>query len=220
MKLKQLWDEFMYDRTKLVAGFDLSCFVAAVAAVVLMFFLPASTFFQWFLVGLFAGVNVIIIFLIMFFYPDTSAEDTYLARKVWGWCMLASVIIWMFPIPVNWALIPLTVGILIETSVEEGELKIGQTCLVFMFFAICFIYTQYNIDKKLHLQSNPVPEVVVLSNYDRGQSVFFIKGQDNCLKLDGYKALKQAGELDLEKGDTVKIVRHPNVHKHVIKITR
>ena len=63
MKLKQLWDEFMYDRTKLDAAWDISCFVAAVAAFVLIFFAPVTTFLQWLMVGWFAGVNVIIIFL-------------------------------------------------------------------------------------------------------------------------------------------------------------
>ena len=220
MKLKQLWDEFMYDRTKLDAAWDISCFVAAVAAFVLIFFAPVTTFLQWFMVVWFAGVNVIIIFLMMFFYTDTTADEIYSARKIWGWFMLVSVILWMFPISVNWSLIPIGLGILAEFSIEEGSLQVGKAFICVFVLIFVFKYTQYNIDKKLHLQSNPVPEVVVLSNYDSAQSVFFIEGQDSYLKLNSYKALKQAYELDLKKGDTVKIVRHPDLHKHVIKITK
>ena len=217
--LKIKWDEFMFNRTKLEAVWDISCFLAAVAAFTLMFFAPVTSFLQWLLVVFLAIINVSFLSMVEFFLPDISV-DAYDERKHWGWCILVAVILWMFPVSVFWSLIPIGVGVLIETSLESYKLKIGPAVLSVLALSILFGYMQLNIDAKRYVMSDPKPEVVVVSNYDPYSSTFYVRGVDFAFEFDNLRVLEASRDLDIKKGDTIKIVRHPDLPKRVIKVTR
>ena len=219
-KLKELWFSLTYERTKGEAIWLVSSFVAAILAIVLMFFAPTITIGQCIVVSIFS-ILTIAVFCIHFFNEDwllySYVPDDIISS---GWCIFATMLLWMFPISVYWALIPL--GIMFYLLANTGETKIDWITPIFWvgIFAFWFIYIQNNIDAKNYLKSDPKPEVVVLSNFDENQEVFFIEGQEEYLKFKGFGTWADAVELELKKGDTVKIVRHPNNSHLVIKISK
>lgn len=220
MSLKKSWKEFMFDRTKFDVVWDISCFIAVIAAFVLMFFAPATVFVQW-LFMVYALFVVFVPFIFIFSDADIYMAREYDIHKFWGWCALASAILWMFPISIFWSLIPIGLGILVQTLIDDDEeLLFGNIILSTLFIAMLFGVSAPNLNSKWYLLSNLKSEEVVLSNYDKSSSVFFIESEDSYLMFDNYKVRKTARELDFKKADTVKIVRHPNSSHLVIKVSR
>ncbi len=223
-KLKDLWRQFAYERTKVQRIWLLSSVLAAIAAVILLFFAPTITIAQCIITAIFSTM------VIFTFYYHFTTEDwlSYSNNYAYtpdiiisiGWYILATNILWMFPISIYWSLIPLGVIMLALTSADDGIIDWLSSLLWLAIFAFWFIGIQHKLDAKNYLKTNPEPEVVVLSNFDKNQQVFFIEGQDDYLKFKGFGAWGDAKELDLKKGDTAKIVRHPNNNHYVIKISK
>ncbi len=217
-KFKKLWRAFAYDRSRNERLEILLSVLSAILAFVLMFFVPTTTIGQWIIVSIFATVVVS-----TFYYHFTSEEwDTYIPDTIIisGYCILVTVILWIFNISVFWSLIPLGIIFFILTNANSEKLDILSTVAWLIIFAFWFISIQSNLNAKKYLKEDPVPEVVVLSNYDDRSKVFFIEEQDKHLKLSGIKVQNRAFELNLKKGDTVQIVRHPNDSTLVIKISK
>ena len=219
-KLKELWLDLTYERTKGEAIWLISSFIAAILALVMLFFAPTVTVGQCIIVAIFSLLTIVV-FCIHFFNEYWIAYD-YVPDDIIssGWCIFATMLIWMFPISVHWALIPL--GIMFFLLCNTGEMRKTWVSPIFWvgIFSFWFIQMQNNIDAKNYLKSDPKSEVVVLSNFDDRQHVFFIEGQEEYLRFEGFGSWDDARELDLKKGDTVKIVRHPNRSNWVIKISK
>ena len=70
-----------------------------------------------------------------------------------------------------------------------------------------------------YMATNPKPKEVVISNVDISREIMFIENSDTAYKLSycNYKTLKA---LNLQKGDTVKIILHPVLTESVIEISK
>lgn len=217
-KLKELWSDFVYDRTKGKRIWILLSVIAAVLSFVLLFFVPTLTLGQCIIVAIFSTL-VVATFWYHFTqrYWNSYSPDAIISC---GWCVLIAVILWMITTSVFWSLLPLGIMFFILANVNETKIDLISPIFWVGIFAFWFIYIQNNIDAKNLLKSNPKPEVVVLSNFDKYQEVFFIEGQEEYLKFKGFGTWSDAVELELKKGDTVKIVRHPNNSHWVIKISK
>ena len=104
--------------------------------------------------------------------------------------------------------------------IDEERTSLIGTILIAVFFSISLGAAQDNIDAKSLLKSDPTPNVVVVSEIDLGSNVFFIKHFDEAFSFKSKDALKEAYELDIQKGDTIKILRHPTYPTKVIKVTK
>lgn len=223
-KLKELWRQFAYERIKAQRIWLLSSVLAAIAAVILLFFAPTITIAQCIITAIFTTM------VVYTFYYHFTEEDwlSYSNNYAYtpdiiisiGWYILATNILWMFPISIYWSLIPLGIIIFALTSATDGKIDWFSSLLWIVILAFWFIAIQNKLDAKNYLKTDPEPEVVVLSNFDKNQQVFFIDGQEEYLKFKGFGAWGDAEELGLKKGDTAKIVRHPNNNHHVIKISK
>ncbi len=223
-KFKKLWRQFAYERIVAQRIWLLSSVLAAFSALVLLFFAPTITIGQCIIAAIF---STIVIFTFYYTFTDAdwksgSYEYAYTPDIVIsiGWYILATVILWMFPISIYWSLIPLGIIVFSLTNAIGEKTDWYSTLLWIAIFAYCFIGMQYRINAKNYLKTNPEPEEVVISNFDKNQRVFYIEGQEEYLKFKGFGAWGDAEELGLKKGDTAKIVRHPNNNHHVIKISK
>ena len=79
---------------------------------------------------------------------------------------------------------------------------------------------QSNIDAKNYLAENPKAEVVVVDNVDLPNNVIFVDQCEESARFYNLSTKTQAYDLDIKKGDTLKIVRHPNSPSRIIKVSK
>lgn len=192
---------------------------ATIASVVGLFFVPTTTIFQICMVAIVA-LATLITFGVIFFSEDNNLFDLFSRLSILVWGMFIAVILWLCQVSLLWSVFPLTIAIVLIAFVDEEDMLLIKTLLIALFFSFTLGAAQDNIDAKNLLKSNPKPNVVVVSEIDLGSNVFFIKRFDKAFSFESKDALKEAYELDIKKGDTIKILRHPNYPTEVIKVTK
>ena len=192
--------------------------LAAIASCVLLFFVPTITVLQVFMVVL-TSVPLLLIFGFMFFTSDDYLFEAFTQVSIFVWAMFVSAIMWLFPISLYWSVLPILIATFITICYDEGEIRFVHIFSLALFFTIIYGMAQDNIDKKNILKSDVQPNVVVISKIDLGRNVFFIEHFDEAFSFD-FKSLKKAYDMNIESGDTVKIVRHPNSPTKVIRVTK
>ncbi len=200
--------------------FDLWCcfasIIVAIASCWLLFYVPTITICQIVIIVL--GALLVLLFNIIFFNNLGIGLDpvSVLALSV---SLLISVIFWLLPISLFWSLIPTAMGIFSFLLIIDDDTKWMSTAMLLFVFAVMYIFVNDKIVLTNYMATNPKPKEVVISNVDITREIMFIEDRDNAYKLSycDYKTLKA---LNLKKGDTVKIITHPNLTESVIEISK
>ena len=192
---------------------------ATIASVVGLFFVPTITIFQICIVALVA-LAILITFGVIFFSEEDYLFELFSLLSILVWGVFIAVILWLCQVSLVWSALPLTLATALMSYIDEEKTSLIGTILIATFFSFTLGAAQDNIDAKNLLKSDPTPNVVVVSEIDLGSNVFFIKHFDEAFSFESKDALKEAYELDIQKGDTIKILRHPNYPTKVIKVTK
>lgn len=192
---------------------------ATIASVVGLFFVPTITIFQIVIVAIVA-LPILITFGVIFFSEEDYLFELFSLLSILVWGVFIAVILWLCQVSLVWSALPLTLATALMSYIDEEKTSLIGTILIATFFSFTLGAAQDNIDAKNLLKSDPTPNVVVVSEIDLGSNVFFIKHFDEAFSFESKDALKEAYELDIQKGDTIKILRHPNYPTKVIKVTK
>lgn len=202
--------------------FGYASIVIAIAIInlVLLVFVPITTIIQDLFILCTSGV---VLFLTFDAFWGSSPDDTaYTICRCdcWVFAAFVSVILWLFPISLLWSLIPLTFAFSFSGYCNGKSRHFGET--FFFAFVLFFLLSmaQSNLDAKNYLKEDPKPEIVVVDNIDLGKNVMFLNKCEESVRFYNLKTHCQAYDLDIRRGDTIQIVRHPNSPTRVIKVLK
>lgn len=164
------------------------------------------------------GALLVLLFNVVFF-NNLSVGLSPLPVLTLSISSLVSVILWILPISLFWSLIPTAIGIFSFSLIVDVDTKWMSTAAILFLFGVMYIFINDKIVLTNYMATNPKPKEVVISNVDITREIMFIENRDNAYKLSycDYKTLKA---LNLKKGDTVKIITHPNLTESVIEISK
>ncbi|MBP3546897.1 MAG: hypothetical protein J6K16_07215 [Alphaproteobacteria bacterium] len=198
-------DRFCFDLWSFVGIFTV---LINVASCIMLFWVPTITIAQI--------VWVVLVTLITIYaFIKKERSELMLMQMMFTYATFAAVIIWLTT-SFWWCLIPIGLGSFIAFSIAfeddfEGGVAICVLCtMVVMFMFACGM----RIDVKNYDKAHEAQELVTINNI--GSNVMFVEGQDEPLR---FSHSRQVSELELKKGDVVRILRHPRNENKVLSMS-
>ena len=209
MKTKKT-DRFCFEGSWVLFFIELFTALIGIASCVMLFWVPTITIAQIVWV-----VGVLMVTIYTFIGDIFSCEDfcrPMLVQMVFTYATFASVIIWLTT-SFWWCLIPMAIGSMIAFSIAFPH---DIVAIWLLSSAVCIFmnFCGMQIDVKNYEKSHEAQEVVTISNI--GSDVIFVEGQDEPLY---FSRSRQVSELELKKGDVVKILRHPRNEDKILSMS-
>lgn len=192
----------------------------AIINLALLAFVPVTTIIQDLFVLLTSGAVLFMTFDAFWGSSPDDSADLISSCDYLIFSTFVALILWMFPISLLWSIIPFTLALALSKYCNGKDWGIVENFFVAFLLLIVLSMAQSNIDAKNYLAENPKAEVVVVDNVDLPNNVIFVDQCEESARFYNLRTKTQAYDLDIKKGDTLKIVRHPDSPSRIIKVSK